>query len=167
MDTLTSSLNALKVLRSNVSLVFETLGSGLRADHGEDVKESRLICELQELLATINANLREVEASVTGLNPPAVGFFNLGNSMFLNQEVTLDRQTNYDQLVDSYKWTDKVREYSSRAVTLLSQNTLKRSYIAHNKRRRINPNCHSVSPQYVYSFHTQLYYRERLFLFIR
>lgn len=88
MDPLSSALNSIKVLRSNVSLVFETLGNGLRADHGEEGKESRFVYELQDLLTTVNANLREVEASVAGLTPPPLGFFNLGNSMFLNQEVT-------------------------------------------------------------------------------
>lgn len=150
MEPLAASLNAIKVLRSNVSLIFDTLGHGLRADHGEDGKEPKFLYELQDLISTVNSNLREVEASVAGLTPPPVGFFNLGNSMHLNQEVIQERQASYDQLVSSYKWTEKVREYSTRAVALLSQNSLKRSYMSSsNKRRRFNTSFHNVPPSTV------------------
>lgn len=142
-----SALNSIKVLRSNVGQVFEALGNGLRADHGEEGKETKFLLELQDWLNTVNANLREVENAVGALTPPT-NFFSLGNSAFLNQECTQDRQALYGQLVLSHKWTDKIREYSSRAASLLSQNSLKRSYIAsNNKRRRIQTSSHNVSPQ--------------------
>ena len=59
METaLYSALNAVKVLRSSVGQVFDTLGNGLRADHGEDGKDTKFLFELQELLSTVNINLR-------------------------------------------------------------------------------------------------------------
>lgn len=53
-----TALNSLKVLRSSVGQVFETLGNGLRADHGEDGRDTKFLFELQELLSTVNINLR-------------------------------------------------------------------------------------------------------------
>lgn len=42
------------------------------------------------------------------LTPPP-GPFNLGNTAYLGQETTQERQALYGQLVNSYKWTDKVQ----------------------------------------------------------
>ncbi|KAG5858435.1 hypothetical protein JTB14_005805 [Gonioctena quinquepunctata] len=108
IDQLNAALNSIKVLRSNVRSVFESVSNGLRADHGEDGK---FTLELQELLTTVNNNLRDVENSVSSLTPPP-GAFSLGNTTYLSQETTQERQALYGQLVNSYKWTDKIREYS-------------------------------------------------------
>lgn len=50
---------------------------------------------------------RELEQTVMGLSHPA-GPFNLGNTIYVNQEVAPDRVPLYTQLVDSYKWMEKV-----------------------------------------------------------
>lgn len=55
---LQTALTAIKVLRSSVGQVFDSLGNGLRADHGEENKENKYLLELQELLTTVNVNLR-------------------------------------------------------------------------------------------------------------
>lgn len=58
MEPLYTALSSIKVLRSNVGCVFESLSNGLRADHGEEGKENKFLLELQELLTTVNNNLR-------------------------------------------------------------------------------------------------------------
>lgn len=58
LEQLHSALNSLKVLRSNVGQVFETVSNGLRTDHEEEGKENKFMLELQELLTTVNNNLR-------------------------------------------------------------------------------------------------------------
>lgn len=58
LEQLQTALNSIKVLRSNVGQVFESVSNGLRADHGEEGKENRFILEVQELLTTVNNNLR-------------------------------------------------------------------------------------------------------------
>lgn len=52
--------------------------------------------------------LRKVEQTCSNLVPPPEGPFNLGNTALLAQETTQERQALYGELVDSYKWTDKV-----------------------------------------------------------
>lgn len=150
IDQLNISLNAIRALRSSVGQVFDTLGNGVRAEHGEDGRETKFLLELQDLLGNVNGNLRDVEQSIGGLTAPP-GPFNLGNTTFLTQEITQDRQALYTQLVNSYKWTDKIHEYCWLAQTLLSQNSLKRSYINSSsaKRRRTQTSSHNVPPQNV------------------
>lgn len=60
LEQLNSALNSVKVLRSNVRRVFESVSNGLRADHGEEGKENKFILELQDILTTVNNNLRYV-----------------------------------------------------------------------------------------------------------
>lgn len=60
MDQLNSALIAIKVLRSSVGQVFESLGNGIRAEHGEEGRETKFLLELQELLNSVNVNLRYV-----------------------------------------------------------------------------------------------------------
>ncbi|XP_067212059.1 mediator of RNA polymerase II transcription subunit 27 [Linepithema humile] len=146
MEQLQTALTAIKVLRSNVGQVFESLGNGLRAEHGEENKESKYLFELQELLTTVNLNLRDVEQVISSLNPPP-GPFNLASTTYLSQETTQERQALYSTLVNSYKWADKVHEYSNVAQALLSQNSLKRSYIhssSRAKRGRYPTSNHNV-----------------------
>lgn len=57
MEQLQTALGAVKVLRTTVGQVFETLGSGIRAEHGED-GETKFIHEIQELLTATNTQLR-------------------------------------------------------------------------------------------------------------
>ncbi|KAJ8666949.1 hypothetical protein QAD02_008611 [Eretmocerus hayati] len=150
MDQLQTSLSALKALRSSVSQVFCSLASGIRADHGEEQKENKYLLELQELLTTVGTNLRDVEQSVNSLVPPP-GPFSLGNTAYLGNETTPERQALYDALVKSYKWTDKVHEYSTMAHQLLSSNPLKRSSMSANraKRSRGQLQAHNYTPQQV------------------
>lgn len=50
---------------------------------------------------------RNVESAVAKLTPPP-GPFDLGNTAYLSQETTPERQALYPQLVNSYRWMDKV-----------------------------------------------------------
>ena len=58
LEPINNALSQLRVLRSSVGQVFETLGTGVRADHGEEGKEQKFLQELQELLNSVNANLK-------------------------------------------------------------------------------------------------------------
>lgn len=64
LEQLNCALNSVKTLRSNVRRVFESVSNGLRADHGDEGKENKFILELQELLTTVNNNLRYKELNV-------------------------------------------------------------------------------------------------------
>jgi len=146
MEQVTATLSAVRALRSCVGQVFETLAGGHRGE-----RDPRFVSDLQELLLTVSSAIRDVEQSANALVVPPSGNFSLGNTTFLSQEVSQERHALYSQLVNSYKWTDKIHEYSSSAHALLSQNSLKRSYITSSsaKRRRTQTSSHNVPPQSV------------------
>lgn len=149
MDQLNNALLAIKQLRSSVGQVFENLSNGVRAEHAEE-NEHKFLVEFQELFNTVNLNLREVESIINVLQPLQAPF-NLGNTNFLAQETTLERQTLYPQLVHSYKWVDKIHEYSFLANNLLNSNSLRRSYISSSNKRGRLPisSCNNTSPQHL------------------
>lgn len=161
LEQLHSALSSIKVLRSNVGLVFDSVSNGLRADHGEEGKENRFVSELQDLLTTVNNNLRDVESSVSNLSTPP-GPFNLANTAYLSQETTQERQALYGQLVNSYRWTDKVRDYSSLAGTILATNSVNKTYKTYSttKRRKTQTSNHNVSPEVIEALITSI---DRLF----
>ncbi|XP_025832591.1 mediator of RNA polymerase II transcription subunit 27 [Agrilus planipennis] len=161
LDQLYTALNAIKVLRSNVGSVFETVSNGLRADHGEEGKENKFMLELQDVLTTVNNNLRDVETAAANLTPPP-GPFNLGNTAYLSQETTQERQALYGQLVNSYKWTDKIREYSTLAGNILATNSFNKTYktFSTTKRRKTQTSNHNVPPEVIENLITGI---DRLF----
>jgi len=149
MDQLNLALLAIKQLRSNVGIVFETLSNGSKGERAEDNKD--FLIEFQELFNTVNLNLREVESTINGLTIPQ-GPFNLGNTQYLAQETTLDRQSLYPQLINSYKWIDKIHDYSLSANIILNSNSLRRSYTSSSKTRggRIQiSSCNNASPSHL------------------
>lgn len=88
---------------------------------------------------------------MNAVNPPT-GPFNLGNTSFVNQEAASDRIALYSQLVDSYKWLEKVNDYAGIAGPILGQNSLKRTYFNASlsaKRRRSLVNGYIVPPETV------------------
>ncbi|XP_055852878.1 mediator of RNA polymerase II transcription subunit 27 [Episyrphus balteatus] len=149
MDKLIATLQAVKSLRSSVGHCFEHLSDGMRAEHGED-NTDKFIREFQEYFNNVNVNLREVETLINSLPTPAAPYY-LGNTTYLAQETTQDRQALYPQLVNSYKWIDKVHEHSLLANNLLNVNNLRRSYTStcSNKRGRMPlSSCNNTDPEH-------------------
>ncbi|CRK92383.1 CLUMA_CG005920, isoform A [Clunio marinus] len=139
-NQINSAINAIKLLRSSVSNVFETT---LSAQNNSIQDESSFLLELQDQLSTVDVNFKSIESTINALNVPS-GPFTLGNTAVLNHEADPDRQGVYTDLVNSYNWYEKTHLYSALANTMLSQNSLKRSfYTSSNKRRRptvpVNP----------------------------
>ncbi|CAH0390601.1 unnamed protein product [Bemisia tabaci] len=148
-EPLYMALNSVKKLRTSMGDLHKLLSNGIRAEHAEG-NEAKFAQEIQDHINRINRFYRDLEQATNNLVPPP-GPFTLGNTASLCQESTQDKQALYKQLVQSFKWTDKVHEYSIVAGSLLSHNTLKRSYTNSSsaKRRRIQPSSHNVPPQAV------------------
>lgn len=60
------------------------------------------------LILKLNWYLRDLESTINSLSTPPAPL-TLGNTAFLTQELSQDRQALYSQLVNSYKWIDKVK----------------------------------------------------------
>ncbi|KAH8359692.1 hypothetical protein KR093_008393 [Drosophila rubida] len=148
VDKLNLTLTAVKNLRANVRQCFEHLADGT---DGEGVEESRnkFVHDFQDRFGAINSQLREVEQLINGLQVPPTAY-HLGNTTFLAQETTLDRQALYPQLVNSYKWIDKVHDHSLLAFNNLNQNTLRRSYnYCSQKRQRLPFSSFNNDPDHI------------------
>lgn len=106
-----------------------------------------IIKQLNHAINVCHLKHRDVEQVISSLNPPP-GPFNLASTTYLSQETTQERQALYSTLVNCYKWTDKVHEYSNVAYTLLNQNSLKRSYMVASRTKKARPfytSSHNVS----------------------
>lgn len=57
MEQLQTSMAAVKILRTSVAQVFETLANGVRVEHGEN-GDNKFLQEMQELLTATNTHLR-------------------------------------------------------------------------------------------------------------
>ncbi|KAI5701447.1 hypothetical protein M8J76_015421 [Diaphorina citri] len=113
-QTMAVALHSVKLLRLSMNNLFGTLSDGMRMDHGEDhqTAANKFLLELQDLITNLFVHMRELEQAVATLAPPP-GPMPLYNSQHLTQESTLDRLALYEPLVQSYKWTDKIKRASS------------------------------------------------------
>ncbi|XP_073816317.1 mediator complex subunit 27 [Musca autumnalis] len=150
MEKLNATLNAVKSLRSSVRQCFEQLADGTAATEQSEDSRTKFLVEFQENYSHINQQLREVETLINGLQPP-LGPYYLGNTTYLAQEITQDRQAMYSQLVSSYKWIDKVHEHSLLAFNNLNLNNLRRSYTyCSQKRGRVQyTSCNNPDPEFI------------------
>lgn len=97
------------------------------------------------IIKCFQIHYRDVDSSINSLATPG-GSFTLANTQYLSHEINPDRQNLYPQLVHSYKWHEKLINYSQTASQLIGQNALKRSFYS-NKRRPppINPTTAHVN----------------------
>ena len=127
----------------------------------KEVNDKQL-AELQTLLSAVNSRFRELETACTLLTPLNSSPLNisLGNSSLLGQDPNYDKTNLYSDMISSYRWSDKMIEYSSFAATLLQQNSLKRSLIPtiylKGRQQRRPPNGHNISSQQIDPFIQQL-----------
>ncbi|CAG0890265.1 unnamed protein product [Darwinula stevensoni] len=102
------TLKALRNLRSTVSDVFTHLGSGLSRVHGDETQEKNFLQDLQQILQKVEVRLRDLEVAANNLSPPASGYLHLGSSGYLGQDPAHEKTLLFNQLVQSYGWTDKI-----------------------------------------------------------
>ncbi|XP_017471649.1 PREDICTED: mediator of RNA polymerase II transcription subunit 27 [Rhagoletis zephyria] len=148
MEKINSTLGAVRSLRSSVRQCFEHLADGTSAELAED-NRTKFLLKFQENFNNMNAQLREVESLINGLQAPQTPYC-LGQTTYLAQETAPDRQALYSQLVNSYKWIDKVHDHSFLAFNNLNQNNLRRSYTYCSQKRGRIPftSCNNTDPDH-------------------
>jgi len=136
IDAVHRTLQAVRILRSNVSYAFENLANGLRqSEEGEGGNE--FLQELEQNFSVINTCMRNVEASSDNLMPPT-GPLTLSNGGLLSLDPTDDRNALYANMIESYKWADKLHEFANHATPILLKNCFKRSLTSSMDFRRSN-----------------------------
>ncbi|KAF0297495.1 Mediator of RNA polymerase II transcription subunit 27 [Amphibalanus amphitrite] len=149
VESLSKALDCVQQLRTSVCDVFRYMTEGNSESGDDDTQRKQYVINLKETLNTVTRRLHDVEESVNKLSVPS-GAFQLGNTGFLSLDPTLDMQVLYGRLLDSYKWTEKVRDYSAFAVPIWAQNGVKRSQqTALVRKRRMAQTSHCQPPQHV------------------
>ena len=76
------------------------------------------------------------------------GPFPLGQSLYLSLDSAPDSMPIYNNLVMSYRWLDRAHDYAGTAATMLSQNSLNRSYgkVQGKNRKSRPPNNSYTAP---------------------
>ncbi|CAH1787488.1 unnamed protein product, partial [Owenia fusiformis] len=145
---LQNALKATKELRTSVQNVFGKLCDGM--EDGED-QEKTLLNDLQQSLMKVNTDLGELEkmgSSIQGGSQLVIG-----NTSYLSLDPVVDKTPAYTQLLQSYKWSNKVSEHAGFAHALLHQNSLKRSHLPSSgqakRLRKHPPTIHTVPEKVV------------------
>ncbi|KAK7083115.1 Mediator of RNA polymerase II transcription subunit 27 [Halocaridina rubra] len=153
VETLLTTLNGLRSLRSSVTHYFRNVADGPGPKESEERSDDTTNTSetASSILENIKNQLRDLETQVGGLNPPTTttAVINLGNTGLLSLDPSPDKLRLYHQLLDCYTWTEKVHFYSTTMNQLLLGNNPKRSVNSLAKRRRPAQFNHNVSQQQV------------------
>ncbi|CAL1528813.1 unnamed protein product [Lymnaea stagnalis] len=101
----------------------ESTGSSHEKSEEQHEKHRTILKTLKKSLETISHDFSDLEK--TGANIGPVQMFSNIDNLSLDP---VDKNTvTHSQLLQSYKWTNKMHELANQAVSILSQNTLKRT----------------------------------------
>uniref|UniRef100_A0A3B4GV17 Mediator complex subunit 27 n=1 Tax=Pundamilia nyererei TaxID=303518 RepID=A0A3B4GV17_9CICH len=152
LDAFSHAISGIQALRSSVSRVFEFLKDGMKNRETLEGREKQFISEFQENLEAVNRDLNELER-LSGLVGRPSESHPLHNSGLLSLDPVQDKTPLYSQLLQAYKWSNKLQYHASLASSLLNQQSLKRSAnqmgASAKRRPKVQPSTLVLPPQYV------------------
>ncbi|ESO94587.1 hypothetical protein LOTGIDRAFT_203928 [Lottia gigantea] len=142
IENIQKALNLTQKLRSNVTQLFQKLSDGF-----DDVEnnDKTLLSEIQKSLGSVNKDFSDLETGSNSLTQVTGS----GNSQLLCIDPVIDKTSTYSQILQSYKWTDKMREQAAYAHALIKENPFKRTHVPSGlfpKRIRRNQLAYSYPP---------------------
>ncbi|XP_034722140.1 mediator of RNA polymerase II transcription subunit 27 [Etheostoma cragini] len=126
LDAFSHAISGIQALRSSVSRVFESLKDGMKNRQTLEDREKQFIAEFQDNLQAVNRDLNELER-LSGLVGRPSESHPLHNSGLLSLDPVQDKTPLYSQLLQAYKWSNKLQYHAGLASSLLNQQSLKRS----------------------------------------
>lgn len=151
---ITSSISAIQRLRTGVAKTFSHLNQGITTSKdGEDNKKVFLTRFQQDLVHVKNSfdELDSMVGSLQLLKDAAT----MGTLGLINLDPVLDKTPIYPQVLQTYKWSGKLREHAQTAETILNRQCPKRVY-GHigifSKKRKVQPSSHAYNPVHVDKF---------------
>uniref|UniRef100_A0AAX7STZ1 Mediator complex subunit 27 n=1 Tax=Astatotilapia calliptera TaxID=8154 RepID=A0AAX7STZ1_ASTCA len=152
LDAFSHAISGIQALRSSVSRVFEFLKDGMKNRETLEGREKQFISEFQQNLEAVNRDLNELER-LSGLVGRPSESHPLHNSGLLSLDPVQDKTPLYSQLLQAYKWSNKLQYHASLASSLLNQQSLKRSAnqmgASAKRRPKVQPSTLVLPPQYV------------------
>ncbi|XP_051242893.1 mediator of RNA polymerase II transcription subunit 27 isoform X5 [Dicentrarchus labrax] len=152
LDAFSHAISGIQALRSSVSRVFESLKDGMKNRETLEGREKQFIAEFQDNLQAVNRDLNELER-LSGLVGRPSESHPLHNSGLLSLDPVQDKTPLYSQLLQAYKWSNKLQYHAGLASSLLNQQSLKRSAnqmgASAKRRPKVQPSTLVLPPQYV------------------
>ena len=133
LENLNKCLRQIAEIRAKTSKLFSSAAAGVGgAANGitgsnNDSKEKKFISEFKGQLDDVQTLIGDLETTLSNQQPIS-NPLPLGHSVYLSLDAAIENIPIYNKLVTSYRWLDKVHDYSTGAALLLSQNSLNRSY---------------------------------------
>ncbi|KAM9547430.1 mediator of RNA polymerase II transcription subunit 27 isoform 1-T1 [Salvelinus alpinus] len=152
LEAFSQAINAIQALRSSVTRVFDSLKDGMKNKETLEGREKVFITEFQDNLQSVNRDLNELERLSTLVGRPSESH-PLHNSGLLSLDPVQDKTPLYSQLLQAYKWSNKLQYHAGLASSLLNQQSLKRSAnqmgASAKRRPKVQPSTLVLPPQYV------------------
>uniref|UniRef100_A0A8C7XXR7 Mediator complex subunit 27 n=1 Tax=Oryzias sinensis TaxID=183150 RepID=A0A8C7XXR7_9TELE len=152
LDAFSHAISGIQALRSSVTRVFESLKDGMKNRETLEGREKEFLAEFQDNLQAVNRDLNELER-LSGLVGRPSESHPLHNSGLLSLDPVQDKTPLYSQLLQAYKWSNKLQYHAGLASSLLNQQSLKRSAnqigASAKRRPKVQPSTLVLPPQYV------------------
>ncbi|EAW87991.1 cofactor required for Sp1 transcriptional activation, subunit 8, 34kDa, isoform CRA_c [Homo sapiens] len=107
LEAFSQAISAIQALRSSVSRVFDCLKDGMRNKETLEGREKAFIAHFQDNLHSVNRDLNELERLSNLVGKPSENH-PLHNSGLLSLDPVQDKTPLYSQLLQAYKWSNKV-----------------------------------------------------------
>ncbi|XP_044849101.1 mediator of RNA polymerase II transcription subunit 27 isoform X3 [Mauremys mutica] len=170
LEAFSQAIAAIQALRSSVTRVFDCLKDGMRNKETLEGREKSFVACFQESLHSVSRDLRcvrgrlpavrgtgtlercELERLSNLVGKPSENH-PLHNSGLLSLDPVQDKTPLYSQLLQAYKWSNKLQYHAGLASGLLNQQSLKRSAnqmgVSAKRRPKAQPTTLVLPPQYV------------------
>ncbi|XP_064435737.1 mediator of RNA polymerase II transcription subunit 27 isoform X3 [Mirounga angustirostris] len=150
LEAFAQAISAIQALRSSVSRVFDCLKDGMRNKETLEGREKAFIAHFQDNLHSVNRDLNELERLSNLVGKPSENH-PLHNSGLLSLDPVQDKTPLYSQLLQAYKWSNKLQYHAGLASGLLNQQSLKRSAnqmgVSAKRRPKAQPTTLVLPPQ--------------------
>ncbi|XP_078502303.1 mediator of RNA polymerase II transcription subunit 27 [Lissotriton helveticus] len=152
LEAFAQAISAVQALRSSVTRVFDSLKEGLRNKGGLEEREKAFLGGVQEGLGAVTRDLSELERLSNLVGKPSENH-PLHNSGLLSLDPVQDKTPLYSQLLQAYKWSNKLQYHAGLASGLLNQQSLKRSAnqmgVSTKRKPKAQPTTLVLPTQYV------------------
>ncbi|MGH0142002.1 UNVERIFIED_CONTAM: hypothetical protein FKN15_043244 [Acipenser sinensis] len=150
LEAFSLAINAIQALRSSVTRVFDSLKDGMKNKETLEGREKAFITDFQDNLQSVNRDLNELERLSNLVGRPSESH-PLHNSGLLSLDPVQDKTPLYSQLLQAYKWSNKLQYHAGLASSLLNQQSLKRSAnqmgASAKRRPKVQPTTLVLPPQ--------------------
>ncbi|XP_008576651.1 PREDICTED: mediator of RNA polymerase II transcription subunit 27 isoform X3 [Galeopterus variegatus] len=150
LEAFSQAISAIQALRSSVSRVFDCLKDGMRNKETLEGREKAFVAHFQDNLNSVNRDLNELERLSNLVGKPSENH-PLHNSGLLSLDPVQDKTPLYSQLLQAYKWSNKLQYHAGLASGLLNQQSLKRSAnqmgVSAKRRPKAQPTTLVLPPQ--------------------